>query len=98
MATMSPGVRPTISRASEPMARGFRVRLLMATQLGSLIMMPLSRTQTRVLAVPRSMPMSREKRPRAQSNGLNKLEILDRRLFLFDLECLEFMKWLDLNL
>jgi len=70
---MSPGVRPTISRASAPMASGRRVRLLIATHDGSLMTMPLSRTATSVLAVPRSMPMSSEKMPSSQSSGLNKV-------------------------
>jgi len=55
------------------MASGRRVRLLIATHDGSLMTMPLSRTATSVLAVPRSMPMSSEKMPSSQSSGLNKV-------------------------
>jgi hypothetical protein len=42
----------------------------MTTQDGSLIIIPLPRTLTRVLAVPRSMPMSSEKNPNSQLRGL----------------------------
>ncbi|OGT27881.1 MAG: hypothetical protein A2Z17_06805 [Gammaproteobacteria bacterium RBG_16_66_13] len=70
MATTLAGVRPTISLASAPMARTRLVFLSIATQDGSLITMPRPRTWTRVLAVPRSMAISREKRPRSQLRGL----------------------------
>ena len=75
IATISLGVRPTISRASAPIASGRRVRLLIATQDGSLITIPRSRTATRVLAVPRSIPMSRENSPKNQSSGLNTFSL-----------------------
>src|SRR4030043_673237 len=65
------GVRPIISFASAPIANGIRVRLSIATHDGSLITMPLPRTFTRVLAVPRSMPISNEKKPKSQLRGLN---------------------------
>ncbi len=71
IATISLGVRPTISRASDPIANGRRVRLLIATQEGSLITMPLSRIATSVFAVPKSIPMSNENSPNSQSSGLN---------------------------
>ena len=59
MATMFPGVRPTISLASLPTASTSPVVLLMATIEGSLTTIPLPRTETSVLAVPRSMARSR---------------------------------------
>src|SRR4029079_17351544 len=49
-------------------ARTRRVLASMATTDGSLMTMPRSRTWTRVLAVPRSIPMSREKMPRIRSS------------------------------
>ncbi|MEY3837865.1 MAG: hypothetical protein RL304_847, partial [Verrucomicrobiota bacterium] len=55
---MSPGVRPSISRASLPTAIGLRVLVRMATTLGSRSTTPRSLRNTRVLAVPRSMPMA----------------------------------------
>ena len=67
-AMMLAGVRPTIRLASAPMARTFFVFASIATTDGSLMTMPRSRTWTSVLAVPRSMPMSREKRPRIRSS------------------------------
>ena len=67
-AMMLAGVRPTIRLASAPTSSTFLVRASMATTLGSLMTMPRPRTWTRVLAVPRSMPMSRENRPRNASN------------------------------
>ena len=73
MAMMLAGVRPTISLASEPIASTFLVFLSMATTEGSLMTMPLPRTFTKVLAVPRSTPMSSEKRPSSQSSGRNTL-------------------------
>ena len=69
-AIMFAGVRPTISLASAPMAFGSRERLSMATQEGSLMTIPLPRTLTRVLEVPKSMPMSSEKNPSSQLRGL----------------------------
>src|SRR5262245_48035287 len=43
----------------------------MATTDGSLTTMPLPRTRTSVFAVPRSMPMSRERKPSRPFIGLN---------------------------
>src|SRR6202050_3343036 len=62
MATIVPGVRPNISLASLPTASTSPVFLLMATMDGSLTTMPLPLAKTRVLAVPRSMARSDEKR------------------------------------
>ena len=53
---------------------------LTATTEGSLRMMPRPRTLTSVFAVPRSIPMSTEKRPSAHSKGLNTPLILSREL------------------
>src|SRR5437868_5911946 len=61
MATMLPGVRPSISLASLPTASTSPVFLLMATIEGSLTTIPLPRAYTHVLAVPRSMARSLEK-------------------------------------
>ena len=61
MATMLPGVRPSISLASLPTASTSPVFLLMATMEGSLTTMPLPLAYTSVLAVPRSMARSDEK-------------------------------------
>src|SRR3712207_1769844 len=69
-ATMLAGVRPTIRFASAPTARIRLVRGFIATTDGSLMTMPLPRTSTSVFAVPRSMPMSRERRPKTELNGL----------------------------
>src|SRR5689334_22929566 len=71
MATMLPGVRPSISFASLPTASTSLVFLLSATIEGSLTTMPLPRAYTSVLAVLRSMARSLE-------NTLNS----DRRLVM----------------
>ena len=60
MATMLPGVRPSMSLASRPTASTRPFTLLMATMEGSLTTMPLPRAYTHVLAVPRSMARSLE--------------------------------------
>ena len=65
---MLAGVRPTMRLASAPMASTRLVLASMATTDGSLMTIPRSRTWTSVLAVPRSIPMSREKRPSRRSN------------------------------
>ena len=67
-AMMLAGVRPSIRLASAPMASTRLVRASMATTEGSLITMPRSRTWTSVLAVPRSIPISRENMPRKLSS------------------------------
>src|SRR5262249_20598819 len=61
MATMLPGVRPSMSFASLPTASTRPFTLLIATIDGSLTTMPLPRAYTQVLAVPRSMARSLEK-------------------------------------
>src|SRR5260370_25686911 len=60
MATMLPGVRPSISLASLPTASTSPVVLLIAPIDGSLTTMPLPRAYTSVLAVARSMARSLE--------------------------------------
>ena len=67
-AMMLAGVRPTIRFASAPTARTRFVLASMATTDGSLMTIPRSRTWTSVFAVPRSIPMSREKKPRIRSS------------------------------
>ena len=59
-ATIEPGVRPSISLACLPTARTSSVRTSTATTDGSRITIPLPRMNTRVFAVPRSMPISLE--------------------------------------
>src|SRR5918999_1219513 len=61
IATMLPGVRPSISFASRPTASTRPLILLIATIDGSLTTMPLPRAYTHVFAVPRSMARSLEK-------------------------------------
>src|SRR5688500_4970668 len=60
MATMLPGVRPSISLASLPTASTRPLILLIATMDGSLTTMPLPRAYTQVFAVPRSIARSFE--------------------------------------
>src|SRR3954466_6932690 len=62
IATMLPGVRPSISFASRPTASIRPVTLLIATIDGSLTTMPLPRAYTHVLAVPKSIARSLENR------------------------------------
>src|SRR5580765_5916868 len=62
IATMLPGVRPSMSLASLPTASTRPLTLLMATIEGSLTTMPLPRAYTQVLAVPRSIARSLENR------------------------------------
>jgi len=52
MTATLPGVRPIIALASRPMANGWRKRLSIVTQEGSLMTIPLPRTFTSVFAVP----------------------------------------------
>src|SRR6476659_9085249 len=61
MATMLPGVRPSISFAPVPTASTRPVTLLTATIDGSLTTMPRPLAYTQVLAVPRSMAKSVER-------------------------------------
>ena len=58
MAMILPGVRPIICLASSPTASTSPVSRWIATTDGSMMMMPLPFTCTRVLAVPRSIPTS----------------------------------------
>src|SRR5687768_7321248 len=60
IATMFPGVRPSMSFASLPTASIRPLTLLMATIEGSLTTMPLPRAYTHVFAVPRSIARSLE--------------------------------------
>ena len=76
IATISAGVRPTISRASAPIAKGCRERRLIATHDGSLMTIPRSRIKTNVFAVPKSIPISSENKPSSQSSGLNNVKYL----------------------
>src|SRR5579871_1044577 len=62
IATILPGVRPSISLASLPTASTSPVFLLMATMEGSLTTIPLPLAYTKVFAVPRSMARSDENR------------------------------------
>ena len=73
---MLPGVRPSIRLASSPTLRTSFVRRLTATTLGSRSRMPRPWTWTRVFAVPRSMPMSRENRLDIRRMKLNMKEVL----------------------
>ena len=67
-------VLPHISLATSPTAlpsrRTWFVPRLTATTDGSLRTMPSPRTQTRVLAVPRSIPMSSENKPSSLSSSI----------------------------
>ena len=66
MATMLPGVRPSISLASLPTASTRPLTLLTATIEGSLTTMPRPLAYTQVLAVPRSMARSVERNDRSE--------------------------------
>ncbi len=70
MATMSPGVLPSIRFASWPTARTFPVLVWTATTEGSERTIPCPFTWTRVLAVPRSMPISFENIPYSESKTM----------------------------
>ena len=74
MATMLPGVRPSISLASLPTASTSPVILLIATIDGSLTTMPLPAAYTRVLAVPRSMARSLENMLKSERNPWDREE------------------------
>ncbi len=76
IAMIEAGVRPTMRFASAPIARTRFVFASIATTDGSEMTIPRSRTWTSVLAVPRSMPMSREKRPRRRSSMLTGRSLL----------------------
>src|SRR5262245_48862447 len=68
IAVMLPGVRPSISLASMPTASMRPLTLFRATIDGSLTTMPRPRAKTQVLAVPRSIARSWEKRARKDAN------------------------------
>jgi len=79
MATMLPGVRPSIFLASAPTASTLltpRASFLTATTDGSESTIPLPFTYTSVLAVPRSMARSLEKNPNAESKSLDMVPSL----------------------
>src|SRR3712207_2747009 len=59
MATMLPGVRPSIRLAADPTATTLSVLLSMATTEGSESTIPCPLTNTSVFAVPRSIATSR---------------------------------------
>ncbi len=69
IATMLPGVRPIIFLASEPTARMPPVLVFTATTEGSFRTIPLPLTYTSVLAVPRSIAMSRPMNDRLLAMG-----------------------------
>ncbi len=69
IASMWPGVRPSIRLASVPTASGRPLRVLIATIDGSSSTMPWPRTYTSVLAVPRSTAMSRPTTDWNQGSG-----------------------------
>src|SRR5581483_11959496 len=71
MTRMSFGPMPYIFLASRPTASTRRDLRWIATTDGSFTTMPLPRTSTSVLAVPRSTPMSRESSPNRPLKGLN---------------------------
>src|SRR3712207_3766601 len=63
MATMLPGVRPSIRLAADPTATTLSVLLSMATTEGSESTIPCPLTNTSVFAVPRSIATSRPNSP-----------------------------------
>src|ERR671921_2880027 len=63
MATMLPGVRPSIRLAADPTATTLSVLLFMATTEGSESTIPCPLTNTSVFAVPRSIATSRPNNP-----------------------------------
>ena len=69
------GVRPIMRRASPPTAMMEWVRSSSATTEGSCSTMPLPLTYTRMLAVPRSMPMSLEKKAKLKSPYLRRFAL-----------------------
>src|SRR5947207_561064 len=77
IATMSPGVRPSMSLASRPTAYTLLVFLSIATIEGSLTTIPRPLAKTKVFAVPRSMARSLEKKPKIDRRFI---PLLDRNL------------------
>ena len=84
VATMCPGVLPTIFLASLPMAKTCPVFLLIATTDGSLMTIPLPLTYTSVLAVPRSMPISLEKLPKSRLDKFLNILLIFFMFVYFD--------------
>src|ERR1700691_1367169 len=82
IATMLPGVRPSISLASLPTASTSPVFLLSATMDGSLTTMPLPLANTKVFAVPKSMARSDENRLNRERRFIKdvRYELEGRRL------------------
>src|SRR5881394_1734563 len=76
IATMLPGVRPSMSLASFPTASTSLVTLFIATMEGSLTTMPRPFAYTRVFAVPRSMARSLENRLKTRLRFMNLLQLL----------------------
>src|SRR5680860_82244 len=68
IATIFPGVRPTMRLASTPTANTVFDCFSIATTEGSLRTMPFPRTYTSVVAVPKSMAKSLENHPRISLN------------------------------
>src|SRR5271166_6606546 len=66
MATILPGVRPSISLASLPTASTSPLFLLIATIEGSFTTMPLPLAKTSVFAVPRSIARSDENKLKSE--------------------------------
>ena len=73
IATMLPGVRPSISFAALPTASTLFVILLTATIDGSRTTMPRPSAKTSVFAVPRSIARSLEKIEKNERNAKKKL-------------------------
>ena len=83
IATMLPGVRPSISLASVPTASTRLVILLTTTIEGSRTTMPLPRAKTSVLAVPRSMARSLEKIEKRDLTAKVPPEVFSLRFSVF---------------
>src|SRR5258705_13625105 len=76
IATMFPGVRPSISFASLPTASTQLVTLFMATMEGSLSTTPRPLAKTSVFAVPRSIAKSLERSPEMRGKDIVHLNYL----------------------
>src|ERR1039458_2674086 len=79
IATMLPGVRPSISLASLPTASTSPVFLLIATMEGSLTTIPFPLAKTKVLAVPRSIARSEENRLKRERKFIYVMMVHFRR-------------------
>src|SRR5437870_11458950 len=80
IATMLPGVRPSISFASRPTASMRPLTLLIATIDGSLTTMPFPRAYTQVFAVPRSIARSLENRENTERRLIGSFLTFDGQL------------------